>query len=192
MIIVYVAHPIGGDVLRNMHLVEEACGWIFKERTEVIPTAPYLMALKFLDDADPTCRSRGIMMNKEFFFRRLIDEVWLFGPRISNGMWEEIYWAHELGIPVVPMSPETEREYYIWLMEQMPVGTLIHIGVCGPGQHGLATFVGPMPDRRGVCVWAQCGLVHIEWGDLLFMTRATDALSQWVRESTGLVPLSAA
>lgn len=45
MIIVYVAHPIGGDVARNIKLVESECSRIFKAMPEVVPIAPYLFAL---------------------------------------------------------------------------------------------------------------------------------------------------
>lgn len=173
MLIVYVAHPIGGDVRRNMELVEERCGEIFRDRPEVIPIAPYLMALKFLDDANPADRLRGVGMNREFFFRKMIDEVWLFGPRISNGMWEEVGWSRGLGIPVVPMSGRLMREL---AHRELNVGSIIQIGTDGPGgQCPAARFLGYMENDEGVRVRLRTAttkrlIYHdIEWLDVSYV-----------------------
>ncbi len=147
MFIAYIAHPIGGDVKGNMALVEERCGRIFKDRPEVIPVAPYLMALKFLDDGNPADRLRGVSMNREFFSRRLIDELWLFGPKISSGMWEEVLWARKYGIPVIPMSGRLTKEL---ALRELKEGSLIQLGCSDP--EVVARLVRFMPDNEGVVI----------------------------------------
>lgn len=169
MLIVYVAHPIGGDVQRNMGLVENICGRIYQHRPEIVPLAPYLMALKFLNDNDPADRLRGVSMNKEFFTRRLIDEVWLFGDKISNGMWEEIGWARGLRIPVIPMSTKLLKEL---TLREVKEGNLIQVGCDGPGQNVLARFLGFLPNEEGIRIrnkhWGKAQILYheIPWCDI--------------------------
>lgn len=166
---VYVAHPIGGDVARNMALVEERCEILFKTRPEIQPLAPYLMSLKFLDDSDPSARHRGMLYNREFFRSRLIDEVWLFGDRISDGMWQEILWAREFGIPVIPMTRETELEL---VRRELSIGSPIQIGVCGPGQEGIGIYRGEMEEDGkivGLFVEAYGRLHDLWWGDICYI-----------------------
>jgi hypothetical protein len=75
-----------------------------------IPVAPYLASLQYLDDRVVKHRRLGIMVNLETFYRGYIDELWLFGNRISTGMEEEVLLAWELGIPVVAKTPGTKKD----------------------------------------------------------------------------------
>jgi hypothetical protein len=43
--------------------------------------------------------------------RGYADEVWLFGDRISSGMKQEIGLALSLGIPVIPKTEETAKDF---------------------------------------------------------------------------------
>ena len=106
--IIYIAHPIGGDVPGNLQKVGEIYRQISLYRPDVIPFAPYIATISCLDDNVPQERAIGFEHNKGFFDRRIIDEVWLYGDRISNGMAQEIEWANRLGIPVVSMSEGIE------------------------------------------------------------------------------------
>ena len=47
----------------------------------------------------------------EMFHRGFIDEVWLYGDKISIGMKEEILLAKSLGIPVIPQSEGIKRDF---------------------------------------------------------------------------------
>lgn len=166
---VYVAHPIGGDVTRNMALVESECERIFKCMPHIQPLAPYLMALKFLDDGKPDDRLRGISYNREFFRSRFIDEVWLFGPRISAGMWQEIRWAREFGIPVIPMGSKLTLEL---VRGEISIGSPIQIGVCGPGQEGIGVYRGELEDDGSIVgLWVEAyGRLHdLWWGDICYI-----------------------
>lgn len=106
--IVYIAHPIGGDVKANITKVGEIFRQISLDRQDVIPFAPYLAAVACLNDNVPQERAIGFEQNKAYFDRKMIDEVWLYGDRISNGMAQEIAWAKRMGIPVVSMSEGTK------------------------------------------------------------------------------------
>lgn len=47
--------------------------------------------------------------NLAYFHRRFVDELWLYGDRISPGMKIEIELAHTLGIPIVAKTEPTAR-----------------------------------------------------------------------------------
>lgn len=103
--VVYVAHPIAGDVDQNVRAIYEYCKTMYAEG--VIPLAPYLF---FLDESTPLAREKGMSANKQFFVRKMIDEVWLCGPRISSGMHQEIVWGLENNIPIRCYSLTLEPE----------------------------------------------------------------------------------
>lgn len=51
-----------------------------------------------------------IEANHECFHRRYVDELWLFGDRISAGMEKEVLLAQEMNIPIVPKTEGTKRD----------------------------------------------------------------------------------
>jgi hypothetical protein len=104
---VFIAHPISGDIEGNRKRVLAICERVHSR--EIIPVAPYLVSLQYLDDSLVEDRVLGIDANLECFHRRYIDELWLFGDRISSGMKEEIKLALECGIPIVPKTKATRQ-----------------------------------------------------------------------------------
>ncbi len=104
--IVFIAHPIKGDVLGNSSKVLEICKKIHSDK--IIPFAPYLVLLSYLNDDDPMERELGIAASLKAFYRGYIDELWLYGDCISAGMKKEILLALDLGIPIIPKTPETK------------------------------------------------------------------------------------
>ena len=105
---VFIAHPISGDIENNMKKVLNICQKIHNK--EIIPVAPYLVSLQYLNDSVIEDRTIGTEANLECFRRKYIDELWLFGNRISPGMIEEVKLALELKIPIVTRTPETKKE----------------------------------------------------------------------------------
>ena len=105
---VFVAHPIAGDIEGNMKKVLAICEQIHTK--EIIPVAPYLVSLQYLNDEVVEDRQLGIDANHECFRRRYVDELWLFGDRISEGMKGEILLAREMDIPVVPKTEGTKND----------------------------------------------------------------------------------
>ncbi|MFA5831733.1 MAG: DUF4406 domain-containing protein [Candidatus Paceibacterota bacterium] len=106
---IFIGHPIGGDVPGNMEKVLKICKEIHSENA--IPVAPYLVSLRYLDDAKPEDRELGCDANLETLRRGYIDEMWLFGDRISSGMKQEVEVALSLGIPVIPKTEGTARDF---------------------------------------------------------------------------------
>jgi len=99
--IIYIAHPIGGNVDENVKLVLEIVRQLNMSGLPIVPFAPYIVDVLALDDNDPEQRARGFDNNKQLF--DFVDEVWLYGGRISSGMQTEIDWANERNIPVLQM-----------------------------------------------------------------------------------------
>jgi hypothetical protein len=165
IITAFVSHPVGGDVAANTQKIERVCGNIFKQKPEFLPLAPYLFALKFLQDDVREDRVRGISYNREFFARGFLDELWLFGDRISSGMWEEIMWAREFKIPVIPMTRTTGLEL---IKREISEGDEIQVQTCGPGFLTIGKFISFIPEDIGVYVETPAvGLSDLWWGDII-------------------------
>ena len=105
---VFIAHPISGDIRGNVAKVLKICAEVHTK--DVIPVAPYLVSLQYLDDTVTEDRDLGMEANHECFRRGYVDELWLFGDRISIGMKKEILLAKEIGIPIIPKTERTHRE----------------------------------------------------------------------------------
>lgn len=114
MKVAYIAHPIGGDVLNNLEKIKAIGRKINMEEPEVIPFAHYFFDCYALDDNVPEERERGIKNGIALMRKGFIDEIRLYGDRISTGMSHEIDLAIELGIKVVPMTENTLKEYLEW------------------------------------------------------------------------------
>lgn len=114
MKVAYIAHPIGGDVLNNLEKIKVIGRKINMEEPEVIPFAHYFFDCYALDDNVPEERERGIKNDIALMRKGFIDEIRLYGDRISTGMSHEIDLAIELGIKVVPMTENTLKEYLEW------------------------------------------------------------------------------
>ena len=106
--LVYIAHPIAGNVEENVRSVLDICKEIHSDH--IIPIAPYLVALQYLSDHLTEERDLGIAANQEFFRRGVMDEVWVCGSHISEGMREEIKLALKYGIPIKCYSPDLQAE----------------------------------------------------------------------------------
>lgn len=101
---VFVAHPMSGDIEGNTQKVIEICLRIHSSR--VIPVFPSLVWRRYLGNSKRDKRLER-SVNKEYFRRGFIDELWLYGDRITDGMKREIELAFRLGILVIPRTRET-------------------------------------------------------------------------------------
>ena len=103
MKVVYIAHPIGGDIKKNLEEVRQIGRKINIEEPNVIPFAHYFFDCYSLDDNVPEERERGIKNDIALFKMGFIDELRLYGNRISSGMKAEMELAKMLNIPIVDM-----------------------------------------------------------------------------------------
>jgi hypothetical protein len=105
---VFVGHPIAGNIEENVKKVLKICSEIHSK--DIIPVAPYLVSLQYLNDEVVEDRELGMEANHECFHRRYVDELWLYGDHISAGMKQEVLLAKEMGIPIIPKTEGTERD----------------------------------------------------------------------------------
>lgn len=104
----YVAHEVSRNVDGNIKNILDICK---KYHTrDVIPFAPYLVALQYLDDRSIEERTLGMEANAEFFRKGTIDEVGVFGSRVSRGIFGELELAFRLGIPINSYDKRVEAE----------------------------------------------------------------------------------
>jgi len=98
--IVYIAHPIGGDVQANLADLRRILRKLNLAHDNIVPFCPYYADVVSLDDSVPEERARGLLNDHALFAAGFIDEVWLTGDRISEGMQKEKELAILRGIPV--------------------------------------------------------------------------------------------
>ena len=111
MKVAYIAHPISGDQKGNVDKILQIVRQINLFEKDVVPFAPYVADCMIMDDSNQAHRSRCIENDVELLKRGFVDEVRLYGDKVSSGMQAEVELAHEAGIPVVPMTPQTAAEY---------------------------------------------------------------------------------
>lgn len=97
--IVYIAHPISGDIHDNLKKIRAIVRDINLRFDNIVPFVPYYPDIVSMDDTIQNQRERGIANDKEIFRRKLMDEVWVYG--MSAGVKAEIELASSLGIPVI-------------------------------------------------------------------------------------------
>ncbi|MBC7654366.1 MAG: hypothetical protein H7098_07830 [Oligoflexus sp.] len=98
--IIYIAHPISGDVNENLKSIKNIYRYL-SLKNKVIPFIPYIATIESLNDNNQKERLIGFSHNEAIFKSGIIDQLWLYGGIISEGMKIEIEWANDLGIPII-------------------------------------------------------------------------------------------
>jgi len=104
--VVFVAHPVRGDTEANIAAARK----IFSELhldDSIIPVAPYLARHGLIDQKSDHGHQLAFGADRQYFVRNFIEQLWLYGDHISDGMWEVVELALECFVEVVPKSEET-------------------------------------------------------------------------------------
>ena len=109
--LIYIAHPVGGNIKENIKKILQICHNIHRENNGVIPFAPYIVALYYLNDDIIEERKLGMLANQEHFKRKTMDEIWLYGDNISKGMEGEIKLAIKHEIPIKLHNPKLKNQF---------------------------------------------------------------------------------
>lgn len=120
--IVYIAHPISGDIDANlkdlarilkiintnshpeMYIQTSKNQGVFDQFFnfhDILPCAPYYADIISLDDNNPLERKRGIENDTALIMTGIFDELWLTGKKISFGMNEEVKLFRSLGKTII-------------------------------------------------------------------------------------------
>lgn len=108
--IAYIAHPVSGDVKGNIEKIKSIVREINLNEPKTVPFVPYLSDLMALDDSIPEERERGIKNNIRLIQSGIVDELRLYGDKVSKGMLAEISLAKSLNIRVRSFS-ESSIDY---------------------------------------------------------------------------------
>ena len=111
MKIVYIAHPIGGDVAANVQKILAIVKHINMTMPDIVPFAPYIVDVLAMNDDVPLERERGIRNCFVILNSEMVDQVWLYGHTITPGMKAEVDLAIDNMIPVFVKDPAMELPY---------------------------------------------------------------------------------
>lgn len=104
--IVYICSPYRGDKKRNVTKANYCSRFAFEKG--YLPLAPHAIYTQFLNDDDEEERKAGLDIGLQLL--ELVDELWVFGPEISEGMKTEIERARRRGIKTRYFSEAMEEE----------------------------------------------------------------------------------
>ncbi len=109
MKICYIAHPVGHSWKKaiNLEKIKKIVRKINLRQANIVPFVPYFADCEALSDNIPSERERGLKNGLAIIESGIVEELWLYGNKISNGMWDEIRLAHALGIKIVPQTDAT-------------------------------------------------------------------------------------
>lgn len=108
MKLVYIASPLRGDYNANIKHAVEYCR-LAGERG-VLPLAPHIIFSQWCNDTIPEQREQGLQLGLALLEKA--DALWIMGEKISEGMWGEITFAMEHGIPAYHIPTPLEPEKY--------------------------------------------------------------------------------
>lgn len=95
--LVYICAPLRGDVANNVEFARQKAQEVFAEGN--IPICPHLLFPPVADPADPAQDEKARAMGLRLL--ESCQQMNVYGPVWTDGMWQEIYKAGELGIPVL-------------------------------------------------------------------------------------------
>jgi hypothetical protein len=102
MRVVYMAHPVSGDVEGNLAKARIFVRELETKHPDVAIVASWITECEIWNDADPEERAAG--MRRDMAVLGVCHELWLVGPHVSTGMAMERDHALGLGIPVRNMT----------------------------------------------------------------------------------------
>jgi len=98
MKMIYICAPLRGDIEKNIEFARQKAQEVFRQGN--IPVCPHLMFPPIADATNPqqdeVARNMGLELVKR------CNQVNVYGSEWTSGMWAEIKYAEQLGIPVVP------------------------------------------------------------------------------------------
>lgn len=100
--IVYIAHPIGGDIERNLLDLKRIIKVINETYPDVVPFVPYYGDVASCNgNEDQRSRKKGIFNDHTIIKTGICDECWLTGDGVSEGMEGEQNLFDQLGTLVL-------------------------------------------------------------------------------------------
>ena len=102
--LIYLAHPVSGNVPANLMRARRWLAWFYREFPEDAALMHWILDCEVMNDDDPVERARGIL-NDQIIIPRC-DALWLLGGRTSPGMAAEMRLADEAGIAILDLTSQ--------------------------------------------------------------------------------------
>jgi hypothetical protein len=93
MKVVYICHPLRGDIAGNRERVRLICTAV---KHHCVPLAPHLLLPDYIDEAS----ERDLALKHGLALLRCADEMWICSDDVSGGMGGEIAEALRLGVSI--------------------------------------------------------------------------------------------
>lgn len=100
MKIVYISHPIRGNKASNIEKIVEIVRSINLFLPDIVPLTNYIADCLALDDDVKEERDKGLLNDEAILQSGIVDELWVFGDEITEGMHIEMETAKAVGIPI--------------------------------------------------------------------------------------------
>lgn len=99
---VYIAHPVRGDIIANLNHAKSWVRWAASEM-EVCPLAPYLYLQEIMNGSEKELQHL-LLEHLKF-----VDELWVCGTKITEGMQIEIDYAQRWMLPIKYFETQRQR-----------------------------------------------------------------------------------
>lgn len=103
--VVYICSPLKGDRQRNIVRANYFSRFAYEKGC--MPIAPHVIFSQFLSDDKDKERTAGRTMGLQLL--EVCEELWVFGPYISEGMKKEIEYARHKGMTTRYFSEDLEE-----------------------------------------------------------------------------------
>lgn len=103
---VYICHPIKGNKEANLGDILKIVRVINLIMPDVVPLVNYFADCLALRDEVEEERNKGLYNDRKLLESGIVDELWVFGDKITEGMVNEIETAKKCGIPVKYIDKE--------------------------------------------------------------------------------------
>ncbi len=87
---VYICHPIRGNKRKNIEKIISIVRKINLTMPNIVPLTNYIADCMALDDDVEEERLKGLYNDRKLLESGVVDELWVFGDRISEGMQLEL------------------------------------------------------------------------------------------------------
>lgn len=106
---IYICHPIKDNKEKNIEEITNIVRKINLTMPSVVPLTNYIADCMALDDNIEEERLRGLYNDRKLLESGIVDELWVFGDKISDGMQMEIETAKKMGIPIRYLGEKWEK-----------------------------------------------------------------------------------
>lgn len=103
--LVYICSPYRGEITANVRLARAFSAAAID--LGYAPVAPHLLYPQFMDDDNPRQRQQAFAINQ--LILTACSQLWVYQPRITAGMSQEIGWAKQAGKPIRYFNQDFEE-----------------------------------------------------------------------------------